>query len=70
MTTIKVSSKVAADAWHELKALADASHQSIAGLLTEAIRDYLMRRRIRPETVAAMDASLDKNAELGRLLAR
>ena len=36
---IKVSSKVDEDAWQDLKNLAEESHQSISGLLTEAIRE-------------------------------
>ena len=45
MAAIKVSSKVEADVWEDLKELADDSHQNISGLLTEAIREYLQRRR-------------------------
>jgi len=38
MQSIKISSKVDADTWEELKALARESHQNVSGLLTEAIK--------------------------------
>ena len=48
MAAIKISSKVEEATWNELKALAEESHQNISGLLTEAIADYVRRRRVRP----------------------
>jgi predicted transcriptional regulator len=70
MAAIKVSSKVEASVWEELKDLADESHQNISGLLTEAIREYLQRRRVRPIVKRHLEDSIVKNAKLGRLLAR
>lgn len=70
MQNIKISSKVDEDAWAELKALARESHQSVSGVLTEAIREYVRRRRIRPEVLAHLKDSMDENEELGHLLAR
>ncbi len=67
---IKVSSKVDEQAWRDLKALAAESHQSISGLLTEAIRDYVRRRRVRPKVLEHLEASIEANEELGRLLAQ
>lgn len=69
MAAIKISSKVEESAWRELRAIAEESHQSIGGLLTEAIRDYVRRRRVRPEVLNHLDDSIAKNKELGRLLA-
>ena len=69
MPAVKISSKVDQDAWEQLKALADESHQSISGHLTEAIREYLGRRRLRPEVLRHLEDSLDENRELGRRLA-
>jgi predicted transcriptional regulator len=48
MSTIKISSVVEQKEWEDLKALAAESHQNVSGLLTEAIRDYVRRRRARP----------------------
>ena len=70
MAAVKISSKVDAEAWDDLKALAEESHQSISGLLTEAIRDYVRRRRLRPEVMAHLEDSIRENEKLGRLLAR
>ena len=70
MAAIKISSKVETRTWKALQAHAAESKRSIAGLLTEAIDDYLARRRVRPAVLKHLDASLSENAELGRLLAK
>ena len=70
MTTIKISSKVEKQVWDDLRTLADESHQNISGLLTEAISDYLHRRRIRPAVLDHLSDSMDDNEELGQLLAK
>jgi len=69
MASRKISSKVEVSAWKDLQALARESHQSISGLLSEAIREYLGRRRIRPSVLRHLDDSVAENEELGRLLA-
>jgi predicted transcriptional regulator len=65
----KISSKVDPKVWDELRRLAADSHQSISGLLTEAIRDYIRRRRVRPDVLAHLEASIEENRELGQRLA-
>ena len=70
MQNIKISSKVDEVVWGELKALARESHQNVSGLLTEAISEYVKRKRVRPEVLNHLDASMDQNDELGKLLAR
>lgn len=70
MAAIKISSKVEEGPWNELKELAQESHQSISGLLTEAITEYLRRRRVRPAVLQHLDDSMDENEELGHLLAK
>ncbi len=69
MAAVKISSKVEESVWKELKALAEDSHQSISGLLTEAIREYLRRKRVRPIVLQHLDDSMDEHERLGRLLA-
>ncbi|NUN53336.1 MAG: hypothetical protein HUU06_11205 [Planctomycetaceae bacterium] len=69
MASIKVSSKVEEGVWRELQAAAAESDRSISGLLTEAVREYLQRRRVRPEVLDHLDASIRRNEKLGRLLA-
>ncbi len=70
MDSIKISSKVDEDTWNELKALAAETHQNVSGLLTEAIRDYVKRKRLRPEVLTHLEQSMAENEELGKLLAK
>ncbi|HMB67665.1 MAG TPA: hypothetical protein VKU85_00085 [bacterium] len=69
MAPRKISSKVDEAVWEDLKALAAESHQNVSGLLTEAIREFVRRRRVRPEVMNHLDDSMSENEELGRLLA-
>ncbi|MGH8496244.1 MAG: hypothetical protein ACREVN_08915 [Gammaproteobacteria bacterium] len=69
MATIKISSKIEAADWKALQDVARESHQSISGLLTEAVRDYVRRRRVRPDVLKHLEASIEDNRELGRRLA-
>ena len=70
MQNIKISSKVDEAVWEELKALAKESHQNVSGLLTEAISEYVSRKRVRPVVLNHLGDSMDQNDELGKLLAR
>ena len=70
MHNIKISSKVDEATWNELKALAAETHQNVSGLLTEAIREYISRKRVRPVVLTHLEQSIDENKELGRLLAK
>lgn len=70
MASIKISSKVDEETWNDLKSLANESHKNISGLLTEAIADYVRRRRVRPEVLKHLQKSISENEELGRLLAQ
>jgi len=70
MATIKISSKVEESVWHDLKALAEESHQNVSGLLTEAIASYVRRRRVRPVVLQHLEESIEQNEKLGELLAR
>ncbi len=69
MAAIKISSKVEEAEWQALQAVAKESHQSISGLLTEAIADYVRKRRLRPIVLTHLEASISDNDELGRRLA-
>ena len=70
MAAVKISSKVDEKVWNDLKDLAEETHQNVSGLLTEAIRDYVQRRRVRPAVLQHLEQSMDENQELGRLLAQ
>lgn len=70
MVKVKISSKVEQREWEALQALARESNQSISGLLSEAVAEYVARKRLRPEVMDHLDDSMAENEELGRLLAR
>ncbi len=69
MAKIKISSKVEQREWEALQAIAYESQQSIAGLLSEAVADYVRKRRLRPTVLAHLEDSMNENEELGRRLA-
>jgi len=70
MSAIKISSKVDPEAWGNLKELARETNQSISGVLTDAIQDYVRRHRIRPDVLRHLEDSIRDNETLGRLLAK
>jgi len=70
MKDIKISSKVDEAVWQDFKALAQERHQNVSGLLTDAIREYVQRQRIRPVVLTHLELSMEQNEELGKLLAR
>jgi len=70
MSAIKISSKVDPEAWGNLKKLAQETNQSISGVLTDAIQDYVRRHRIRPDVLRHLEDSIRDNETLGRLLAK
>jgi len=69
MVKIKISSKVEQSEWEALQAIAYESNQSIAGLLSEAVADYVRKRRMRPEVLSHLEDSINENEELGHRLA-
>lgn len=70
MAAMKISSMVEQEVWDELRALVAESNQTISGALTDAIADYVRRRRVRPAVLSHLEDSIEENDELGRLLAR
>lgn len=70
MAKIKISSKVEQAEWEALQAIAYESKQSIAGLLSEAVADYVRKRRMRPEVRSHLEDSISENEELGHRLAQ
>jgi hypothetical protein len=69
MVKIKISSKVEQREWEALQAIAYESNQSIAGLLSEAVADYVRKRRLRPEVLSHLEDSINENETLGYRLA-
>jgi hypothetical protein len=70
MAKIKISSKVEQSEWEALQAIAYESQQSIAGLLSEAVADYVRKRRLRPSVMSHLEDSINENEELGQRLAK
>jgi hypothetical protein len=70
MAKIKISSKVEQGEWEALQALARESNQNISGLLSEAVGDYVRKRRLRPAVMSHLEDSMAEHEELGKLLAR
>jgi predicted transcriptional regulator len=69
MPSVKISSKLDEKVWNDLKQLANETHQNVSGLLTEAVREYVQRRRVRPSVLRHLENSMDENEQLGKLLA-
>ena len=70
MLNIKISSKVKESAWKDLKHLASEQNRNISSVLTEAVEEYIQRKRLRPVVLAHLEESMEQNEELGRLLAK
>ncbi len=70
MAKIKISSKVEQSEWEALQSIAIESQQSISGLLSEAVADYVRKRRLRPVVLSHLEDSINENEELGQLLAK
>lgn len=66
----KISTIVDGEVWKEFKDLAEETHQNIGGLLGEALREFIFKRRIRPTVIRHMEDSIAENEELGHLLAK
>ena len=69
MAKIKISSKVEQREWEALQSIAKESQQSISELLTEAVSDFVRRRRLRPAVLSHLEDSKVENEELGYRLA-
>jgi hypothetical protein len=67
---VKFSSKMDSDALEALRAHAREEGRTLAGLLTEAIQDYLARARVRPAFREAAEAVLAEHDELLARLAK
>ena len=67
---VKFSSKMDEEALEELRAHARDEGRTLAGLLTEAVRDYLATRRVRPAFREAAEAVLVEHDELLTRLAK
>lgn len=67
---IKVSTLVEKKVWEEMKDLSEETHQSLSGMVMEALEEYIRRKRLSPDFLKGMEESLKENEKLGRLLAK
>ncbi len=68
MTTIRISSRVDEAVWNELRNLARETKRSVSEVLSEAIEEYVARRRVRADALQHLEDSMRENEELGKLL--
>jgi len=67
---VKFSSKMEREALEALRAHATDEGRTLAGLLTEAVQDYLAKKRVRPAFREAAEAVLTEHDELIARLAK
>lgn len=66
----KFATQVDADVLEELKKYAAESDRSISGIVSESIREYLAKVRVRPVFRSALEEVLNSNEELLKRLAK
>ncbi len=70
MSVKKFATQVDTEVLEELKKYAAESDRSISGIVSDSIRDYLAKVRVRPAFRSAMDEVLDANEDLLKRLAK
>ena len=68
--SVKFSSKMDSETLEALRAYAREEGRTVAGLLTEAVEDYLATKRVRPAFREAAEAVLSEHDELLARLAK
>ena len=68
--SIKISTLVDKKVWKEVQNLSQETRQSLSGMVTEALEEYIRRKRLRPDFLKNMEKSIEENEALGRLLAK
>jgi hypothetical protein len=66
--SIKISSKVDEATRNGLRTLVAETHQDVSGRLTEAIRDYVTRKRGRPEALNHLEQPTPRTSDRERCL--
>jgi hypothetical protein len=67
---VKFSSKMQSDVLESLRAHATEEGRTLAGVLTEAVQEYLAKKRVRPAFREAAEAVLTEHDELLARLAK
>ena len=66
---VKISTLVDENTWKEVKLFSKKNHVSLSGMVSEALREHLFKKRLRPEFLKHLEKSIDENQKLGHLLA-
>ena len=66
---VKISTLVDENTWKEVKLFSKKNHVSLSGMVSEALREHLFKKRLRPEFLIHLEKSIDENKKLGKLLA-
>lgn len=68
--SVKFSSKMDAEVLEALRAYADRNDRTVAGVVTEAVNEYLQRAAVRPAFRDAAEAVMQEHDELLERLAK
>jgi hypothetical protein len=66
---VKISTLVDQNIWNEVKLYSKENHISLSGMISEALKEHLFKKRLRPEFLKHLEKSIDENQKLGQLLA-
>lgn len=70
MKAVKFATQIDPKVAKELRAFAVQADRSISGIVSEAVAEYLQRRRLRPAFQSALEEVLSDHEELLRRLAK
>ena len=70
MKNVKFNTQIDEKVLKQLKEFAEASHKSISGVVTEAVKEYLQKSQVRPAFRDAMTEVLEDHKELLKRLAK
>ncbi len=70
MKAVKFATQIDAKVAKDLREFAEQADRSISGIVSEAVAEYLQKRRIRPAFRSALDEVLADHEELLKRLAK
>lgn len=68
--SLKISTVVDEAVWRDFKVLSGETKINLATMLEEALKEYIHKKRLRPEFLSHLEDSVKENDALGRLLAK
>lgn len=67
---LKISTIVDENVWKDFKTLSEETRLSLSAMLEEALKEYIHKKKLRPEFLSHLEDSMDENEKLGALLAK